>query len=158
MQIKFCKIKMDSVTSEKGFTLVELTFVMVVTGILSSTLVSPFISSMNQGTQPEIYATATYLAMAEIEKKRSDGYTYTMTNNIGTTNPVIPPMNGRTYTAQVVAGYVTHSGSNFSDPPVASPASQFIKVAVTISNTNMPHDVELWTILVNNFYNPNANS
>lgn len=157
MQIKFFKIKMESVESEKGFTLLELIFVMVVTGILSSTLIPPFASSMNQGTQPEIYATATYLAMAEIEKKRSEGYTYTMTNNIGTSNSTVS-MNVRSYNVQVVAGYVTHSGSNFSDPPVASPASQFIKVAVTISNTNMPHNVELWTILANGFYNPNANS
>ncbi len=153
MRIKFCKIKMDSVTSEKGFTLVELIFVMVVTGILSSTLISPFISSMNQGTQPEVYATATYLAMAEIEKKRSEGYTYTMTNNIGTSNSTVS-MNVRSYDVQVVAGYVTHSGSSF----VASSASEFIKVTVTISNTNMPHDVELWTILAKNSYDPNANS
>ncbi len=157
MRIKFCKIKMESVKSEKGFTLMELIFVMVVTGILSSTLVLPFISSMDQGTQPEIYATATYLAMAEIEKKRSEGYTYTMTNNIGTSTSTVS-MNVRSYDVQVVAGYVTHSGSSFSNPTFVSPASEFIKVTVTISNTNLPNDVELWTILANNFYNPNANS
>jgi prepilin-type N-terminal cleavage/methylation domain-containing protein len=157
MQIKFCKIKMESVKSEKGFTLLELIFVIVVTGILSSTLILPFTSSIKNGTQPEIYATATYLAMSEIEKKRSEGYTYTALNNFGTSTSTVP-MNVRSYDVQVVAGYVTHSGSSFSDPPVASPVSKFIKVTVTISNTNIPHDVELWTILVNDYYNPDANS
>jgi len=157
MQIKFCKIKMESMKSEKGFTLLELIFVMVVTGTLSSTLILPFTSSIKNGTQPEIYATATYLAMAEIEKKRSEGYTYTKTNNIGTSTSTVS-MNVRSYNVQVVAGYVTHSGSSFSAPTFVGPASKFIKVTVTISNTNIPHDVELWTILVNDFYNPNANS
>ncbi len=155
---------MESVKSEKGFTLLELIFVMVVTGILSSTLILPFTSSIKNGTQPEIYATATYLAMAEIEKKRSEGYTYTMNNNIGTSTSSVDKVFNqdtaafRTYDVQIIAGYVTHSGNNYSDPPVVNPSSEFIKVTVTISNTNIPHDVELWTILAKDFYNPNANS
>lgn len=157
MRIMFCKFKMERVKSEKGFTLLELIFVLVVTGTLSSTLILPFTSSIKQGTRPEIYATATYLAMAEIEKKRSEGYTYTMNNNIGTSASTVS-MNVRSYTVQVVAGYVTHSVGSFSDPPVSSPASELIKVTVTISNLNIPNDVELWTILAKDFYNPNANS
>lgn len=157
MRIKYFNVKMDRVKSEKGFTFLELIFVTVVTGILSSTLILPFLSSIRQGTRPEIYATATYLAMAELEKKRSEGYTYTMNNNIGTSNFTVS-MDVRDYAVQVVAGYVTHSGNNFSDPPVSSPASEFIKVTVTISNADIPDNVVLWTILDKDFYNPNANS
>ena len=74
---------MEKVKSEKGFTLLELIFVTVVTGILSSTLILPFTSSIKQGTRPEIYATAAYLAHKEIEELRNGGYT-NVTGSLGT--------------------------------------------------------------------------
>lgn len=156
MRIKFCNNKIGKVKSEKGFTLLELIFVSVVIGTISSTLILPFTSSIKQATRPEIYATATFLAVAQMERMRSDGYSYTVTNNIGTSNPVIPSIKGRTYTAEVVAGYVTHSGTSFSDPPVSSPSSEFIKVIVTIGNSDISNDVVLWSILIKDNYNPNA--
>ena len=85
MRIKFFKSKIGNVKSEKGFTLVELIFVTVVTGILSSSLILPFLSSIKNGTQPEIYNTASYLAVEEVEKKRSDGYSVA-SGSIGTSN------------------------------------------------------------------------
>ena len=82
MRIKFFNSKTGKVKSEKGFTLVELIFVTVVTGILSSSLMLPLLNSMKQGTRPEIYATATYLAEKEIEELKNGGYTL-VTGNMG---------------------------------------------------------------------------
>ncbi len=147
----------EKVKSEKGFTLLELIFVMVVTMILSSTLVLPFISSIKQGTRPEIYATATYLAMGEIEEKRTMGYTNAKNFDIGTYTGTIDMVN-RSYDLQIEVGYVTHSAGSFSDPPVAAPSSEFIKVIVTIDHDDIPNDVVLWEILAKDFYNANANS
>jgi len=75
MRIKFFNSKIDNVKSEKGFTLVELIFVTVVTGILSSSLMLPLMNSMKKGTRPEIYATATYMAEKELEELKNAGYT-----------------------------------------------------------------------------------
>ncbi len=156
MRIKFCNNKkIEKVKSEKGFTLLELIMVTVVTGILSSTLILPFISSMKRGTQPEIYATATYLAVAQMEWARSNGYTETKDNFFGTTNPFIPDIKLRTYTAEVVAEYVTHAALTFNFSAVPT---EFIRVTATIGNSDIPNDVVLWTILIKGNYDPNANS
>ncbi len=64
----------------------------------------------------------------------------------------------RTYDVETVAGYVTHSDGSFSDPPVATPTSEFIKVIITISHPDIPNDVVLWEILAKERYNINANS
>ncbi len=156
MRIKFCNNKIWKVKSEKGFTFLELIFVISITGILSSTLILPFISNLKEGTDPEVYATATYLAMAQIEKIRSEGHSYAKDNYIGTTTDQVFMVN-RTYDVQIVVGFVTHSGTSFSDPPVVSPASEFIKAIVTLSHADIPNDVEIWTILANDHYNPDAN-
>jgi prepilin-type N-terminal cleavage/methylation domain-containing protein len=134
------------VKSERGFTLLELIMVMVVMGIISSALVLPFLAGLKQATRPEIYATATYLAQEEIEKKRSEGYS-TTSGSIGTSSPTVPPLKGRTYTKQVVTEYVTHSSGSFS---TSASSTEFIKVTATVSNSDI--NVELWTILAKDFY------
>ncbi len=163
MQIKTCNNKICKVKSEEGFTLLELIMVMVVTSILSSSLILPFSSSLRQGTMPEIYNTATYLAMDEMEWKRNDGYTSvgaaidagtnpltttTTLNNIG--NTVL-----RNYTVQTVSQYVTHSAGNFS---FSATPTEMIGVTTTVSNANIPNNVILSEILVEDFYNNNANN
>jgi len=158
MRIKFFNIKTDNIKSEEGFTLVELILVTIVTGILSSSLVLPFLSSMKNATQPEIYNTASYLAVNEMEKKRSTGYT-AVSGNIGTSTDSIDLVYSqsnsakRTYNYQVVTEYVTHSAGSYShsDTP-----TEFIKVTVTVSNANIP-DIVLWEILAKDFYDPDAN-
>lgn len=146
------------IKSERGFTLLELIGVTVVTGILSSTLVLPFISGMMQGTRPEIYATATYLAQNVLEQYyRSEGYSYVQTNSgtlIG--DPISPALanvtvNGRTYSLVVRAGYIDDPSDISLD---TSTATQYIKVTVTVSNTDIPNNVTLWTILARDFYDP----
>lgn len=163
MRIKFCNIKTGKIKSEKGFTLLELIFVTVVTGIISSSLILPFTSSIRQGTRPEIYNTATYLAVEEIEKKRSDGYPAV---GIGTATSSINKVYSqatsafRTYNIQVVTEYVRHLGSNFVAPDINDPlypVTEFKKITVTVSNTSIPYDVVLWEILPKDVYNPNAN-
>ncbi len=165
MRIKFCNIKIGKVKSEKGFTLVELIFVTVITGTLSSTLILPFMSGIKQATRPEIYNTATYLAVEEIERKRSDGYS-AVSGSIGTSTSSIDKVYSqatsaiRTYDYQVVTEYVRHLGNNFVAPDPADPlypVTEFIKVTVTVSNTNIPHDVVLWEILAKDVYDPDAN-
>lgn len=147
MKINLCKNRIWNVRSERGFTLMELVMVVTVTGILSSTLVTPFISGIKQGTRPEIYATATYLAQEKIEELRSSGYT-TASGSIGTTTGNVTKK-GRTYNEQVVTEYVTLSGSSFS---TSGSSTEYIRVTATVSNSNIPNDVELWTILAKDFF------
>ena len=155
MRIKFCNIKMEKVKSEKGFTLLELIFVTVVTGILSSTLILPFLSSIRQGTRPEIYATATYLAKQRIEEQRSLGYT-SVSGSLGTSTST-DTKKGRTYNEQVVTKYVDHDDVNDLFVNAVSPPTEFINVTVTVSNADIPYNVSMWTILAKDFYDPNAN-
>ena len=152
MRIKFCNIKIWKVTSEKGFTLMELIFVMTVTGILSSTLVLPFSSGLKQGTRPEIYATATYLAQKEIEEFKNAGYTLA-TGQLGFV-PSYVTLEGRLYTENSNREYVSHSGSTFT---YSATPTEFIRITETVSNSENSDVVTLWAILAKDFYDPNAN-
>ncbi len=153
MRITSCNINMEKMKSEKGFTLLELIFVITVTGILSSTLILPFTSSMERGIRPEVYATATYLAQKEIEEFRNAGYTK-VTGNLGTVNSSVNGLNGRNYTEASVREYVSHSGGTFV---TSGTPTEFIRVTETVSNSVNSDVVSLWTILVKDFYDPNAN-
>ncbi len=147
----------DKLISERGFSLLELILVMVVTGILSSVLIIPFISGLKQGTRPEVYTTVTFLAQKKIEEYRSEGYTSasndidSATNPLTTTSTVVK--GGRTYTETVKTEY--------SDPDNifnhSASSTEFIKVTATVSNVDVPEDVSLWTILAKDFYDPDAN-
>jgi prepilin-type N-terminal cleavage/methylation domain-containing protein len=157
MRIKFCNIKIGKVNSEKGFTLLELIFVTTVTGILSSTLVLPFMAGLKQGTRPEIYTTATYLAQKEIEELKNAGYTIA-TGELGNVPSSVTFFNGTpreiTYTEDSVREYVSHSGSTFT---YSATPTEFIRVTETVSNTKNSDVVTLWAFLAKDFYNPNAN-
>ncbi len=152
MRIKFYNIKMEKVKSEKGFTLLELIMVTVVVGILSSTLIMPFMSGMKQGTRPEIYATATYLAQKELEEFRNAGYTNSV-SELGNV-PSYVTLKGRNYTENSIREYVSHSGGTFG---TSTAATEFIRITETVSNSENSDVVTLWTILVKDFYDPNAN-
>ena len=148
----------EKVKSEKGFTLLELIFVMVIVGVLSSTLILPFMSGMKQGTRPEIYATATYLAQKEIEEFRNAGYT-NVTGNLGNIPSSVTFYLGTpreiTYTEGSVREYVRHVGVNFVAPDPDDPlfpVTEFIKVTETVSNSENSDVVTLWTILAKDFY------
>ena len=140
------------VQSERGFTLIELILVMVVTGIISSTLVLPFMAGLQRGTSPEISATATYLAQKEIEEFRNAGYT-NAAGELGNVNSSVT-LNGRTYTEASVREYVSYSSGTFT---TSASATHYIRVTETVSNNVNSDVVELWTILIRNFYDPNAN-
>ena len=133
--------------------------VTVVTGIISSTLILPFNSSIKQATRPEIYNTATFLAVEVLEEYRSNGYDNVIINSstmIG--DPISPPKSdidkkNRTYSLVVRAGYVDDPSDTTLD---TSTATEYIKVQVTVSNSIISNDVVLWEILTKDFYNPDA--
>jgi len=152
MRITFFNSKIGKVKSEKGFTLVELIFVTVVTGILSSSLMLPLLNSMKEGTRPEIHATATYLSAKELEEAKSAGYS-DLTDDIGT-YPTQVTLNGRTYTEDSVREYVSYSGGTFV---YSATPTEYIRVTETVSNDENSDVVSLWTILIKDFYDPVVN-
>ena len=159
MRIKFFNSKIGKVKSEKGFTLVELIFVTVVTGILSSSLMLPLLNSVKQGTRPEIYATATYCAEKEIEELKNAGYTIVADPDASPSNMGSVPseitLNGRTYYEASFREYVRYFGGDFVAPDPNDPlfpVTEFIKVTETVSNDENSDVVSLWTILAKDFY------
>jgi prepilin-type N-terminal cleavage/methylation domain-containing protein len=152
MQIKFFNSKTGNVKSEKGFTLVELIFVMTVTGILSSSLMLPFLNSMKQGTRSEIYATAVNTALEEVEESRLGGYTRVS----GDLGPDISAktLNGITYTQTSVREYVSYTGSGFV---YSASSTDFIRVTETVSNDKNSDVISLWVLLPRDFYDEVAN-
>jgi type II secretory pathway pseudopilin PulG len=164
MRIKFFNSKIDKVKSEKGFTFVELIFVTIVTGILSSSLMLPLLNSIKQGTRPEIYATATYLAEKEIEELKNAGYTIVAASEMGNSPSKVILYEDTpreiTYTENGVREYVRRVGTNFVDPDPLDPlfpVTEFIRVTETVSNDKNSAVVSLWTILAKDFYDPVAN-
>ncbi len=153
MRIKFCNINIGKVKSEKGFTLLELIFVTVIVGILSSTIIMPIISGLRQGIRPEIMATAMYTAEKELEELKVGGYS----NIAGYCNSVVPSsieLKGVTYNESSTREYVSYSGGALvtSVTPTA-----FIRVIETVSNSENSEDVSMWTILPKDFYDQVAN-
>ncbi|HHT9117584.1 MAG TPA: type II secretion system protein [Candidatus Hypogeohydataceae bacterium YC38] len=142
-----------AVTSARGFTLIELIMVIAIAGILTSTLMSPFFTGVKQGTRPEIYATALYLAEEEIETRRSTGYA-SATNGTSTSSVTVPTGGTRTYSKTVVTEYVTYASGSFS---TSVSATEYKRVTVTVSGPNISN-ISLWTILAKDFYAPNPNA
>ena len=58
---------MVEVMNRRGFTLIEITVVIVVAGFILAAMVVPFTSGIRQSTKPEMVATAMYLAQLEME-------------------------------------------------------------------------------------------
>ena len=153
MRMKFFNSKIGNVKSEKGFTLVELIFVTVVTGILSSSLMLPLLNSMKKATRPEIHATATHCAEKELEELKNAGYTIVAASNMGNVQSSVT-LKGRTYTEDSVREYVSYSGNTFVYS--ASP-TEYIRITETVSNDENSDVVSLWTILIKDFYDPVVN-
>jgi len=140
---KFCSIKTENVKSEDGFTLLELMLVLVVVSILSSALVLPFLSNLNEGSRPDVYATATQLAMADIENQRAQAFNDTNPANITTT------INGRTYTRVVTK---TYRDASFAAMPTGntfgtSSTNDYVLVTATVTTANPALSVTLESII-----------
>jgi type II secretory pathway pseudopilin PulG len=160
MRIKFFKSKIDKVKSEKGFTFVELIFVTVVIGTLSSSLMLPLLNSIKQGTRPEIYATATYLAEKGIEELKNAGFTIA-TGELDDDDPSYITLYSGTpreieYTEDSVREYVSYDSILKTFDTSASP-TEYIRVTETVSNDKNSAVVSLWTILAKDFYDPVVN-
>ena len=57
-----------------GFTLIEVMMLIVLTGILITPLLSPFFNSVLKGGQPELAATAAFLAAEQLEQLQTTTY------------------------------------------------------------------------------------
>lgn len=127
--IKFCSIKTGNIKSEKGFTFLELMLVLVVTSIISSALIMPFVSNLNEGARPDIYATAAQLATADIESHRALGF---VTGNTSASTVI----NGRSYTRTVTKSFADASfasgGNTFGSPAT----NDYILVTAVVATTN----------------------
>ncbi len=155
---------MEKVKAEKGFTLLELVFVMVIISILSSSLILPFSSNLKQATRPEKYNTATYISVGMMEDARFKGYTNIRTgidaaiaggtypDTITTTKNV----GGRVYTKIEVDEYVSHTtGTPGSFSQNATP-TEYIRVTTTVSCPGIT-GISMSEILARDFFNPFAN-
>ena len=111
--IKFCSIKTGKVKSEKGFTLLELILVLVVVSVISSALAMPYLSNLSDGAKPDIYATATQFATADMEDLRADGFAaMAITNGVPIATADSPTLiNGRSYTRTIST---TFADANFN--------------------------------------------
>ncbi len=151
MQKMLCNIKVEKVKSEKGFTFLELIMVTVVTGILSSSLILPFTSSINQATRPEVYNTATYIAVGELERVRGNGYT-TVSSTVGTPTTSTVTKKSRVYTKTVATDYVSRNDitKHFD---ISGTPTKLIMVRVTISSSGID-DISMSELLTEDFFNP----
>jgi prepilin-type N-terminal cleavage/methylation domain-containing protein len=142
---RFCSIKTEKMKSEGGFTLLELMLVMVVISIIASALVMPFLSNLNEGARPDIYATATQLASADLDLQRASGYA---SITIGTTTGSTITMNGRDYDRSITKGYVSADRADNANAftPTGS-VTDYKKVTAKVTTTNPGLEVELWTIV-----------
>ncbi len=93
--MKHCSIKLGKVRSEEGFTLVEVIIALVVVSIISSSLVLPFLSSLNEGTKADIYTNAAHIASMDIDSWRAGSFS-AIPLSTGTTGTNIV-INGRAY-------------------------------------------------------------
>jgi prepilin-type N-terminal cleavage/methylation domain-containing protein len=139
--IRFFRFDTEKMRSESGFTLLELILVLVVTSILSSALVMPFLSNLNDGVKPDIYATATQLAAAELEDKKAQGFAAIVVGTVVT--PTV--INGRSYTKSVATQYVDYDAvNNEFDPPVTN---DYIMATATVTEAVSNTLVVLETII-----------
>ncbi len=139
--------------SERGMTIVETIMVVIVSGMLLAVFLPTFLTSINEGTKPEKYATALYVAQEEIEKKRGAGYT----NASNGTDSISVTIKGRTYTGSVVTENVEYSGDSKSfNTPASGLPIMYKRVTVTMTCNNIGN-ISLWTILPKDFYDTNAN-
>ncbi|MBA4393785.1 MAG: hypothetical protein C0407_09565 [Desulfobacca sp.] len=67
------QIKINRKRAE-GFTLIEVCIFIVLTGILMATIISPFVTSVSRSGQPEIVASAAFLAQERFEQLQTVAY------------------------------------------------------------------------------------
>ncbi len=139
--IKFCSIKTERVKSEEGFTLLEVVLVFVVMSILSSTIVLPFITSLNSGTKADIHATAAQLAAADIENLRGQGFA-SLVGGVSPSAVTTTTINNRSYERQYT--FVQQTSSWAGSVPTLTDtagAGNYFRIAATVTETVSDPDV-----------------
>ncbi len=137
--IKFCGIKTEGVKSEEGFTLLEVVLVFVVMSILSSTIVLPFITSLNSGTKADIHATAAQLAAADIEGLRGMNFV-TIAGGANPSAVTTTTINNRSYERQYTFLQQASSWSG-SVPTLSTGTGDYLWIAATVTETVSDPDV-----------------
>ncbi len=98
----------------KGFTLIEIIVLIVMTGILLPAIVVPFATGIKESGKPEMVTTAMYLAHQKMEELMKFDYSRAPDLTPGTYTLPAPPIPG--YTWQWGISYVNNSfGASGSD-------------------------------------------
>ncbi len=141
--LEACRVQAGKTKSERGFTLIELIVIMVIIGIFSSSLIMPYLSSVNRGSRPGIYVMATQLATADIEAQRALGYDDIQGDIDDGNYPIVAntSINGRNYTSTVTAQLVDadndEDGNSFGGAVVNE---DYILIDTTVTETtNTPN-------------------
>ncbi len=154
---KFCSIKIEKAKSEDGFTLLELILVLVVVSIISSALALPFLNNLNEGTKPDIYATATQFATADIEGLRADGFAaIAVTNGVAIATADSPTViNGRSYTRTISTTYADADFSAVNNTntfnTINPVTNDYIMVEAVVTETTTNESVTLKTVITQDY-------
>lgn len=65
---------LQSGRQERGFTLIEIIILIVLLGVFMAGIMSPFLTSVSRSGQPEIVASAVYLARERLEQLQTVAY------------------------------------------------------------------------------------
>jgi type II secretory pathway pseudopilin PulG len=112
----------------KGFTLIEISIFIVLIGIFMAGVMSPFLTSLTKSEQPEIVASAVFLAAERLEQLQTSSYS-SITSDA---SPISLTGNYSTFSRQVTVTLVdanlATSGTNVG----------YKKVVVTVFNSKLP--------------------
>ncbi len=126
--MKFCGIKPEKIKSEQGFTLVEVILAFVVVSILSSSLVLPFLSNLNDGTRADLYANAAHIASMDIDDWRAGVFASIPLSTTPASTGGDITINGRAYVR-------TYVNIPVDETLAYAPGGDYVKVLATVTTT-----------------------
>lgn len=117
---------------EGGFTLIEIIIFIVLAGVFMAGIMSPFLTSVFRSGQPEIVASAAFLAAERLEQLQPKIYTDTDLS-VGTHNDGTITLGSNSFTRQYVVSEV--SGVDLVTPQAGS---GYKKIVVTVYHSQLP--------------------
>ena len=118
----------ERILRSDGFTLIEISIFIVLLGIFMAGVMAPFLTSVRQSDQPEIVASAVFLAAERLEQLQTSSYS----SIISDASPVTLTGNYSAFSRQVIVSLV--------DANMAASGSDvgYKKVVVTVFNSRLP--------------------